>query len=1290
MRIKSVNFLWIKSTLIFISVSLLLLLVNNSYGFGIPQPYYTLWGRAYVDNVQLTREDDQYVVSLKVNDQKIVSYEMGDVTINQDYYVLRIPMSTGQRIEGTAQAGDIAIIFINDIPINDMYVGQFHEKLSFPFIIGEPGETKQLDIYAQIPPASITNLSASTGVNEGEVLLTWIAPGDDMYLGTATGYVVKYSSQPITNQTEFDNADTYSQSWMPKSSGEGEEHTITGLLGGKNYYFAVEAYDDSTLQASISNNPVYAVTADRTPPYAAGHNPEPSSIVSVDVNIYIELKDDGLGVYQNTIQMFVNGVNVLPQISAIVDGYSLTYNPPENFQYDQEITVSVFASDTAIPPNLMDIHTYSFQTTSGNAPWVSNLTITPENPTGNDSLTGSYEYHDPEENPESELTEIKWYKNGAVQTNYNNVLIIPSESVAKGDEWLFTVKPHDGYNYGQVQASGTLVIGNIPPAADNLKISPDVPFTYDELIAGYDFSDEDGDSEGVSIINWYKDGQIQNDHDNKITILPVYTAKTQVWYFTVKPYDGSGYGEIKTSSSVTIRNSSPVASNPLINPSVPLTNDNLSATYSYSDADNDPEYGSTIRWYKNEVIQSSYNNSKILPYNVTSKGQTWRFVVKPGDGIELGSYQSSPEVVIGNTPPAVSNVVLTPALPSLSDNLQVEYDYSDPDSDPESGTEIKWYKNGIIQDVYANSLVIPSAALAEGDQWYFTIKPKDNFDFGEIVTSNSVTVIVGNTPPVVSDLSITPASPNTLQDFTASYIYNDVDDDPESESTEIKWFKNNEAQPDFNDILTISAEYTNKDDLWYFTVKPHDGKNFGEIRTSSVVKVVNTPPVATGLTISPDSPLTGDNLVASYEYNDIDDDIESGSIIRWYKNNILQVEYNNLKTVYSTTTAKGDLWYFTIAPKDNTAFGETKNSGAVIIGNTPPSATNAVIIPEQPVTSDNLKASYNYSDVDGDPEEGSTIRWYKNNNIDSTYNDAEILPASATTKGQEWRFVIRPGDGATLGTYLSSPVIVIGNTPPVANAGEIYEAKPGETVFFNGSSSYDVDNDILEYHWDFGDGTKGVGKTITHIYEDQGVYNARLVVNDGSVDSLISKVDVYIGTDPSYVQQMTFELAEGWNLISFFAQSADKSLEAVLESIDGNYEAIWGYDSLSGEWQIYDPDNPPFLNTLWEIEIGKGYWIKMKTSDTLIVHGVKFSSPISLEAGWNLVGHNSENNLDLESFINLLGEIFVSIWTYDPYEKKWVGYSSGWPDFLERLEYLSPGKGYLLKVSASGVLNIEE
>jgi len=73
------------------------------------------------------------------------------------------------------------------------------------------------------------------------------------------------------------------------------------------------------------------------------------------------------------------------------------------------------------------------------------------------------------------------------------------------------------------------------------------------------------------------------------------------------------------------------------------------------------------------------------------------------------------------------------------------------------------------------------------------------------------------------------------------------------------------------------------------------------------------------------------------------------------------------------------------------------------------------------------------------------------------------------------------------------------NLPPVAIAiPEIQHVYVGEEAWFDGILSYDPDGYIVNYSWDFGDGTFGNGIWVTHNYTTVGTYNVTLTVTDNS------------------------------------------------------------------------------------------------------------------------------------------------------------------------------------------------
>lgn len=77
-----------------------------------------------------------------------------------------------------------------------------------------------------------------------------------------------------------------------------------------------------------------------------------------------------------------------------------------------------------------------------------------------------------------------------------------------------------------------------------------------------------------------------------------------------------------------------------------------------------------------------------------------------------------------------------------------------------------------------------------------------------------------------------------------------------------------------------------------------------------------------------------------------------------------------------------------------------------------------------------------------------------------------------------------------------------------------------------------------------------------------------------------------------------------WNLVSYLPDSP-QPLTAALASIEGQYEAVLGYDQ--GALSYY-PHLPEHINTLHTLEPKHGYWIKMKQAGTLIYPSASVSA----------------------------------------------------------------------------------
>ncbi|QTA85729.1 PKD domain-containing protein [Desulfonema magnum] len=94
---------------------------------------------------------------------------------------------------------------------------------------------------------------------------------------------------------------------------------------------------------------------------------------------------------------------------------------------------------------------------------------------------------------------------------------------------------------------------------------------------------------------------------------------------------------------------------------------------------------------------------------------------------------------------------------------------------------------------------------------------------------------------------------------------------------------------------------------------------------------------------------------------------------------------------------------------------------------------------------------------------------------------------------------VKDDSGSSSDTDQDNALVIV-NAPPAANAGPDQWVTSSE-VQFDGTGSADPDGDIIQYSWDFGDGSTGTGPSPVHVYKTPGVYRVRLTIRDDSATS---------------------------------------------------------------------------------------------------------------------------------------------------------------------------------------------
>lgn len=108
-------------------------------------------------------------------------------------------------------------------------------------------------------------------------------------------------------------------------------------------------------------------------------------------------------------------------------------------------------------------------------------------------------------------------------------------------------------------------------------------------------------------------------------------------------------------------------------------------------------------------------------------------------------------------------------------------------------------------------------------------------------------------------------------------------------------------------------------------------------------------------------------------------------------------------------------------------------------------------------------------------------------------------------------------------------VHVMENIPPVAIALPHRQfVYIGKAAWFVGFLSFDIDGRIVNYTWDFGDGSQGWGPFVTHQYKSAGLYEVTLTVtdDDGATDDDICYVKVVENLPPVAIPRPFFQVVK--------------------------------------------------------------------------------------------------------------------------------------------------------------------
>ncbi|MEX2371545.1 MAG: T9SS type A sorting domain-containing protein [Bacteroidales bacterium] len=283
--------------------------------------------------------------------------------------------------------------------------------------------------------------------------------------------------------------------------------------------------------------------------------------------------------------------------------------------------------------------------------------------------------------------------------------------------------------------------------------------------------------------------------------------------------------------------------------------------------------------------------------------------------------------------------------------------------------------------------------------------------------------------------------------MTASYVYVDINGDVE-DASEIKWFiSDDDAGTNKTEITaaagsltyTILAEDENK--YISFSVLPvaatgtvSDALHLVETGYFGPVLTDAAAPVANDVTIT-GTIAVNETLTGSYTYFDENGDAEGESVIKWYTaddavgTNMVEVATGTLTyLVKPEDDAKFIL--FSVTPVAETGVlltGETvtvASATAVTFPEFAPEASDLTITGREEVDGE-LTGTYTYSDLNGDEEGATILKWYRADDAAGT-NMVEVADGVSTyiaVAEDEGKFIIFEVTPVTVGDDVGDPVM---------------------------------------------------------------------------------------------------------------------------------------------------------------------------------------------------------------------------------------------------------------------------
>lgn len=730
---------------------------------------------------------------------------------------------------------------------------------------------------------------------------------------------------------------------------------------------------------------------------------------------------------------------------------------------------------------------------------------------------------------------------------------LPSTATTRGESWTLTVTPYVGPASGPTSETSVDIV-NAAPTLDGAGFTPAQPAIGSNLTCvAINPNDLDGDPLTFTYA-WTVAGEPLSETTN--TLAASLFGVGEEITCSVTASDGEATSETRTVTG-SATNSTPTSTGSEISPPSPLSTEDLTCTgLGGDDADGDPITWEYV-WYVNGSEVTGQTGAT-LAASFFGPDDTVNCLANPSDGIATGEGVVSANTTILNTPPVATGATISPEQPRAGDSLSCAPDGNDPDGLPLDWTYV-WTVNNVPGTPQPSDFFI--GALVYQDTVMCTAIADDGTDTASV---DSAVVTVVNSPPVLSGISISPASPTAADPLTCS-LASATDPDGQAFTPTFEWDVGGTtyAGP------TLSAGTASRGDLVTCTATATDGLD-DATPVSTSVNIRNAAPTQPTITFDPPSPTHYDAItcVASPTL-DADNDAVTYTYA-WKVGTQVLAETSDTLSAETAGVIRGAVVECTATPTDSEGAGGPAGTGTVTIGNAAPDTPTVNLGPPTATAASALQCNANpQSDVDGDSVT-YTYAWFADGNPVVGGADGN-LPAGTILGNQVARCEATGSDG-TLDSPVGSAELTIGNTLPTVTSVSLSDSLAYETTVVScNATGSDIDGVAPSFTWGWRVNGSDIGRAAQDI--SGGSFNA-----GDTIQCAATPIDGTTGEPGTTVASGTLRISN--------------SLPAVTTPTVTPTAPQAQADDLVCSFSIgIDPDGGnPTADVIWEFQNYQGVW----------------------------------------------------------------------------------------------------